>query len=1448
MLTDIFHPATRAWFAASFDAPTPPQLKAWPAIKSGKHALIAAPTGSGKTLAAFLCAIDDLAWQAQNGTLQRATQVVYISPLKALSNDIEKNLRAPLTGIREELIGRGIEAETLSAMVRTGDTPQSDRQKMLRKPPHILVTTPESLHILLTAVRGREMLSTVRTIIVDEIHALVPSKRGSHLSLTLERLQDLVAEPLVRIGLSATQKPIELVAKFLVGARPDADCTIVDAGHKRALDLQIEVPDSPLEAVMSGEVREEVFDRIAELIAAHRTTLVFMNTRKQTERFTKALSERLGDDMVTSHHGSLSKEHRLAAEQRLKSGELRALVATASLEMGIDIGAIDLVVQVASPRSIAGLLQRIGRSGHAVGALPKGRLFPLSRDDMVECVALLDAVRRGELDRIEMPEAPLDILAQQIVATAAGGPRDERELFAMVTRAWPYRDVSAATFEAVVQMLADGFSTRRGRRARWLHRDRVQGIVHGRRGARFAAITSGGAIPDNADFQVLLQPSGTFIGTLNEDFAIESMPGDIFQLGNSSWRIARVEPGKVLVQDAHGAPPTLPFWLGEAPARTVELSTAVARVRQDVVDRIEEDAQATRQDGVPLAAVAWLMDEVGVAQGAAEQTAAYIAAMHGAMGVVPTQTTLVLERFFDSSGGMQLVLHAPFGARVNRAWGLALRKRFCKSFNFELQAAATDNAILLSLGTTHSFPLEDVWRFLHSDTVRDVLVQALLDAPMFEVRWRWNAGRALAVLRFRGGRKVPPQLQRMQAQDLVAVVFPDQLACFENITGGREVPDHPLVNQTVDDCLREAMDIDRLEALLRSLQAGELNLVTRDVTEPSPFSLEVVNAMPYAFLDDAPLEERRTQAVMAQRWLSPAAVRDLQALDAGAIERVRDEVWPLADDREELHDALVVHGFLTEKEGLREGPELGADRSPARSRWFDELRDAGRATRVMPVGGQPLWVAAERLGQLRRALPHAVEQPPLAPPDTLLADDGLDPLVELLRNRLEMLGPATTTRIAEELGLAVDDLRVAMLALESEGFVFRGGFEPGEGEQWCDRRLLARIHRYTVDRLRREIEPVTPAAFMRFAVRWQGLVRDDTVTRPTADQVLAVARQLEGFEAAAVAWEGDLLPSRCNGYDPVMLDGLCLSGRIAWGRLTPGVGRGGPIRSTPIALFSRRDADAWFELAVRPAAGASLSSSAACVSELLRARGACFFAEIERSTPLLESQVEGALAELVAAGECASDGFVGLRALLTPSSRRPRRGSARHTALFGMEGAGRWSTLPVAQTDAGATSEASVEVFAHTLLRRYGVVCRSLLTRESLAPRWRLLLRVYRHMEARGELRGGRFIAGQTGEQFALPEAIKPLRKARHPADNGSEALLVSISGADPLNLVGVLLPGDRVAASAFNRLLLRDGEAVAVRDGGEARVLVDGDDAWRLEKALLRRAAPPQLKAYLGK
>jgi ATP-dependent Lhr-like helicase len=1431
-------PEVASWFRKNFAAPTGAQARAWPAALAMRDVLVAAPTGSGKTLSAFLSAIDTLIREGLSPAgLPDETRVVYVSPLRALSNDIEKNLIAPLAGIRGELRDHGLPEVEVRTAVRTGDTPSKDRAKTQGRPPHLFVTTPESLYILLTSEGGRRMLANVRTVIVDEIHALVGDKRGSHLALSLERLDRLTGRRVQRIGLSATQKPIEDVARFLVGAgRVDPsgtpDCEIIDTGHVRARDLAIELPGSPLETVMSAEVWEEIYERITELVRQHRTTLVFVNTRRLCERLAKNLSDRLGEDRVTSHHGSLSREHRLSAEQRLKSGALSALVATASLELGIDVGDVDLVIQVGSTRSIAAFLQRVGRSGHQLGGLPKGRIFPLSRDELVEAAALFDAVRREELDRIRMPEAPLDILAQQIVAWAAAEEdAGEDELFEWAKKAWPYRDLTRKSFDDVVRMLAQGFAGARGRRGAHVHYDGVARRIRPRRGARLAAITSGGAIPDLADYEVVLEPEGSRVGTLNEDFAIESMAGDVFQLGNASYVIQRVEPGRVRVADAKGAPPTIPFWLGEAPARTQELSAAVSRLRSDISRDLAGESSADK-------ACARLVERLGIDEAAARQLADYFYMVETTLGAMPTQDTLVIERFFDETGGMHLVLHAPFGSRVNRALGLSLRKSFCRKFDFELQAAATEDAVVLSLGPTHSFAVDEVWGYLKSRTVRNVLEQALLDAPMFGTRFRWNAQRALAVLRFRGGKKVLPRFQRMDADDLLTVCFPEQVACLENIVGDREIPDHPLVQQTVDDCLREAMDIDGLISLLERIEHAEVKLVARDLTEPSPLASSILNARPYAFLDGAPLEERRTQAVMSRRWLDPSQAKDLAALDPAAITRVCAEAFPEPRDADELADGLGWLGFMTEAEGRAH------DLSPL----FAELASGRRATRVDLAGG--LWVAADRLAEVLAVHPGATLAPVIAPVPPLPAADRELALREIVRSRLEAVGPITARELAASFAVSEGDVTIALGALESSGLVFRGWFRPGAagGEvEFCERRLLARIHRATLDRLRAEIEPVTQQDFVRFLLAFQRVEQRDRLSGPSGLE--SVLRVLEGFEAPAAAWETDLLPARLEAYDPSFLDGLCHAGRIAWFRRRPSASGVGPVRNSPITFVSRGELGRFLNRAAAdPNAGAP-SHAAEAVRKVLATRGASFFDDLVRGSGRSKDEVESALGELVSRGLVSSDGFSGLRALLIPASRRrPVAEGRRHgrAPLYGMESAGRWTLLPEAAS-APPLGEEDLEYIARNLLRRWGVVFRRVIDLEEGLPPFRDLLRAYRRLEARGEIRGGRFVAGFTGEQYALPEAVTLLRDVRKRPKDGT---LVALSAADPLNVLGVLTPGRRVAALAGNRVLFRDGVPVAIREGQSTELIdttADDETEGALRHALAGRVVSPRVRAYLG-
>ena len=1531
------HPLVQEWFTARFSTPTEPQEQGWPHILAGHTTLISAPTGSGKTLAAFLACINRLVCKALAGELHDRTEVLYVSPLKALGNDIQKNLEIPLGEILQMAGDRGLLMPEIRTAVRTGDTLMKDRRLMLRRPPHILVTTPESLYILLTAEKSRAILRDVETVIVDEIHAVADDKRGVHLSLSLERLEALTHRPPARIGLSATQKPIEEVAHFLAGTpdpkNPRPNPVIVNVGHKRKLDLGVEVPSSELGPVASNEMWDEIYERIVQLVNAHRSTLVFVNTRRLAERISHQLGERLGEENVAAHHGSLSRKLRLEAERKLKEGQVKVLVATASLELGIDVGTVDLVCHISSPRSIAVALQRVGRSGHWRGAVPKGRFFVTTRDDLAECAVLVRAIRLGELDRLIFPEASLDILAQQIVACcAASGSAatanksgdqnndgwDEDALFALVKRAYPYRNLKRETFDEVLVMLSEGIASQRGRYGAYLHHDRINHRLRARRGARLAAITSGGAIPDNALFTVVAEPDGGVVGTVDEDFAVESMAGEVMLLGNTSWRIRRIEgkSSRIIVEDAHGAPPGIPFWRGEAPARTAELSQQLGDLRKEISDRLPAVVPIEGWRNLPIvtAAVTWLQEECGLDHSGAEQLIQYTIEGRAVLGDVPTQTTIIAERFFDEGGGMQLIIHAPFGGRINKAWGLALRKRFCRGFNFELQAAATDNGLNIALAEQHSFPLADVFQFLHSETMPPILEQAALASPIFQTRWRWDATRALALLRFQGGKKVPPQIQRIRSDDLLASVFPDVAACFENIEGDIKIPDHPLVHEVMKDVLTEALDIEGLAEVLRGIEQGTIRCLAVDTPVPSQFSHEILNANPYAYLDDAPLEERRARAVEMRRVLPASVLEEVGALDPAAIAQVQQEAWPDVRDADELHDVLHTLVLVPASSQLSALSSQQESRSTAPwARFFERLQLENRAV-VAEAAGKQYWIAAEReewFQTMRPAVAHVETglgarvvtgfspvnpEPSSAPqeaaPTQVSAPSFDDALLTTVQGWIAHLGPTTASEIGELLALPASDIEKSLLRIEASGAILRGKFrnEPhaplpvdfGKGTsstravtaanstaafsrwgnaapendslrnlltagectpdtsspggtthasqtasppetEWCERRLLARIHRLTVATLRKQIAPVTASQFMQWLLRWQHIAPGTQVRGEHG--TLEVIRQLQGFEIPASSWERFVLARRISDYDPAHLDQLCLTGAVGWGRLSPHpatleattTGENGrvirrrviPTRVAPIAFFVREDAD-WMRAhhpGAEDSATSFLSPVAQSVLELLKQRGALFFPDMVRATGRLKAEIETGLWELVAAGLVTADGFENLRALVTPplANRKTQSGSASGKGIAAARrprhAPGRWSLL---HTE-GADRDRSVESCCWMLLRRYGVVFRDLLARETNLPRWRELQIGYRRLEDRGEVRGGRFVDGFQGEQFALPVAVESLRAQRKLPPHANAERIV-ISAADPLNLVGIVVPGERIPAISGKSLTFRDG------------------------------------------
>jgi ATP-dependent Lhr-like helicase len=1524
------HPVVQEWFLSRFGTPTEPQEAGWPHIVAGRPTLISAPTGSGKTLAAFLICIDKLIRCAIEGTLDDVTEVVYISPLKALSNDVRKNLEQPLAEIQQLALERGLLCSSVRTAVRTGDTLQSERRMMLKRPPHILVTTPESLYILLTAEKSRNNLRRVRTVIVDEIHAIADDKRGAHLALSLERLDALICgenrlTPAGSLTGLSTQNPISLVGEFLVGCKPAArreasipfviptgaqrsggtcisappqkwvphpgearvgsneftpasvgsGCPTISAegdevgpaiikiGSRRTLDLAIELPNDELGSIASNAIWDSVYDRLAELALEHKSTLVFVNTRRMVERLAYCLGERIGAENVAAHHGSLSRQLRHEAERRLKAGEIKLLVATASLELGIDIGAIDLVCQVNTPRAIGAAMQRVGRAGHWRGAIPKGRFFATTRDDLIEQAALIRAMQAGDLDKLEIPPCPLDILMQQIVAACAAEPWQEDDLYEVLRRAYPYRNLHRDEYEELLCLLTDGIESSRGRYGSYLLRDRIHGRLQARRGARMVAISNGGSIPDTAIYAVILQPEGVQIATLDEHFAVDSRAGDIVLLGNTSWRIQRVESaGRVLVEDAHGQPPNVPFWAGEAPQRTFELSQYVSALREEVSRRIPTTVlpgyvSATHPD--VAACVEWLIETCCVPASGAMQMIAYVVAGRAVLGSVPTLTTIVAERFFDEGGGMQLILHAPFGGRINKAWGLALRKRFCRGFNFELQAAATDNGLNISLAEQHSFPLSDVFRFLTVDTVTELLQQASLTSPIFKARWRWDAGRSLQLLRMQKGKRVPPQIQRTRGDDLLASVFPSVAACQENIEGDIEIPNHPLIREVMKDVLQEAMDLEGLIRVLAGIESGAIQCVAVDTTTPSAFAHELLNANPYAYLDDAPQEERRARAVNMRGVIPDKLLGEAGRLDPDAIAQVREECRPDIRDEHELHDQLyalvVVPAAVFDWREARDWPL-----------FMERLVTKGRAAIVETherhylvatehhIHFQPLSSRPQRSEVEEPASPLAISQQSGCPIFSAAGGEvgnreavrSLDSptLQKSIHGWLNILGPVTANSLAAFLSIEPAEIYKAFLAMEMQGNLIRGVFEgsgnlgaphlasemwvptsehsartaanPDHDIEWCERRLLQRIHKRTLATLRKQVEPVTPAVYMRWLLHWQHLAPQSQLSGKAG--VLAALRQLEGFEAPAIEWETSLLPQRVRDYDPRMLDALCLSGAVGWGRISPhpafsSADHGAPRRVVPTSMapitFFLRDSAQWMDLCL---AGRTISETVLCgaLSELaLKARacfenyGAVFSADLVRLLGAPATEISRALWELVAAGLVTADGFDSLRMLIDPRRKQAMSPRARTTV-------GRWCLLhsnsledkiPKAQLD-----EQQHESACWTLLARYGVVFRDLLARETTMPRWRDLLPMYRRLEAQGQLRGGRFLSGFGGEQFALPEAVESLREGRRQA---SSTLPVTIAAADPMNLVGTVVPGERAIAIPGRTVTFTGGQVL---------------------------------------
>jgi len=1437
---DLFHPVIQEWLQNRFGQPTEPQVRAWPLIAADESVLVAAPTGAGKTMAAFLVLIDRLLRRAIDGKLQDEVEVVYVSPLRALSNDVQRNLEEPLREILELARARGFVLPEIRSAVRTGDTTQSERAALLKRPPHILVTTPESLFLLVTTEKGRGIIKSVRSIILDEIHAIARDKRGSHLMLTVERLQELTGRSLQRIGVSATQRPMTTVAKFLMGndaaTGRERPCSIVECKMTRDLDLAVHTTETELSAICSHDQWDEIHHSLVELINRHRASLVFVNTRRMAERLAYRLGELMGEGAIECHHGSMSKTQRFQAEQKLKNGQLKAVIATASLELGIDVGYIDLVVQIGSPRSISAFLQRVGRSGHSLGLVPKGRLVPLTRDELLECAALIMAVHKDMLDVTVIPEAPKDILTQQIVASAASRDWNETELFDVLRSAYPFRNLTVEAFRSVLSIAAEGMSKTR-KHGKHIYWDQINGTVKGRRGARLAAVTCGGAIPDLAEYRVVTE-DGTFVGSVDEEFAIESTPGDVFLLGNMSWMIHRVKGGQVIVHDAGGAPASVPFWQGEAPGRSFELSQAVGEMRQLIAEHIDlgtadqaweigRTLQPEEEFRMTVRAKNFLIYETGLSEPQAKQLSHYVAAQLAATGCIPTCNRMVIERFMDETGGMQLVFHAPFGSRVTRAWGFAMRKRYCRTFDFELQAQADDNGFVLAMGPLDGFPLDTLKGMVNPSNSRALLEQAMLQVPLFPVRFRWNVTRALAVPRMSGGKKVPPHLQRFRSEELMTSVFPQQTMCLEHVTGDIEIPSHPIVQQSMHDCLHEALDFVRWNEVLQRVQSGEIEVVTTDLREPSPFSYELIHANPYAFLDDAPLEERRARAVNTRRGFKVDDMRDLAALDQQAIAFVRDEAWPVIRDADELHDVLM------------QAVAFPQDELHAQKFNFESLQKLGRASTVTLSDGRVLWYAAENQSKVLAvyatlAVVRSIELPAHLHTDA----DQVQSLQDLLRGRLEILSPQNTTQLTYDLGLRRADIDASLPVLESQGIIVGGHFTVAttDERQWCDRRLLSRMHRLTVEGLRQKIKPVSLKTFASFLLEHQCVHVANQ--KQDAAGAIDLVDMFQGYELPSSAWEAEFFASRMKSYREEQLDQAFLSGAAVWQRIPHGRankdedGRKGHGHSfhktTTVSLFLRSAWDQGMFGSIQ-ADEENLSGPAERVFACLLQRGALFLEEIQRQTNLLRSQLEEAMRELVSRGLVTSDGYDGLRSLVQ-GSRQVDRMQRR------FDPAGRWYLVQKRTEEIDADARATF--WAELLLKRYGVVFRDIIERERLAPRWSEISQKLRRMEARGIVRGGCFVEGVSGEQFAVPHVVDRLRALR----DESKDYWCILAAVDPC-FVPCLFASTTVPALRRNRVVIKNGEVIATLVGDEITWLQKQDMMFTatVERAVRQNALTRQ-------
>jgi len=1385
MTLESFHPAVRAWFEERFGRPSPPQAQGWPAIARGENVLILAPTGSGKTLAAFLKCLDIL--YREGIRREPGIRVLYISPLKALNNDVYRNLEVPLAEIEAKARELGLSLPHLTHAVRTGDTPQRERAEMRRHPPDILITTPESLYLLLTS-RSRDILRTVRYVIVDEIHALCTTKRGAHLSLSLERLEALLPRPPVRIGLSATLRPLEEVAHFLGGTgRP---VTIVDAGVRRNLDLRVEVPVDDMRALPEGSLWPASHRRVLELVEAHRAAIVFVNSRGLAERLAGQLNALAGREVARVHHGSMSREAREQVEAELKAGRLPCLVATSSLELGIDVGAVDLVIQIESPGTVSRGLQRVGRAGHALGAVSKGRLLPKYRGDLLETAGIVREMRKGEIEEIRVPTGALDVLAQQVVAMAAMDEWRVDDLLALVRRAWGYRDLTERQLRSVLDMLAGRYPSEEFRELRprivW---DREAGVIRGREGARALAVLSGGTIPDRGYYEVYLEGRNVKLGELDEEFVYESRVGDVFLLGTGTWQIRAIEHDRVVAVPAPGRMPRMPFWKGEGFGRPLELGRKLGAFTGEVAARLADP-------GLPQ----WLQSECCLDERAAQNLVQYVRDQVAHTGAVPTDRRLVLERFPDELGDQRLALLSPFGGRVNTAWGMVLRARIRQLLHLEAEVTTSDDVIHIRLpGADRPLDPEALVR-IDPDEAVELLLQEVGSTPLFGAYFRMNAGRALVLPRPRPGKRRPFWLQRLKAADLLQVA--------------RRYPDFPLVLETYREVLRDVLDLEGLRQVLTDLASGTIELAVVETDSPSPMASQILLQFvaEYMYEGEAPKAERHGTLLALHRelldeLLGTGALREL--LDPRAIAAVaarlrgQAEGWhPRGPD--EVEDLLRRAGDMSQAE---------LEAAGARPEWLAQLEAERRALRLhaasrdrggaSPAGdaGAVHWV-------------HADDAPLYRRPEADVA--------AVVRRYARAHGPFRPEEVARRYGLPPAEVAAAAEGLAAAGTLVAGEFTRGAGgREYCDREVLRQIRRQTLTLLRAEVEPVDGAAYARFLMSWQGVQAGSPMPGAPGDSpaagtppagapaegpwsgaLLRTLRRLQGIPLPAELWEQEILPCRVPGYQPLWLDQLLAAGELHW--------VGAPGRRL---AFYLPDQVGLFAGRLEAAPSEGLAPTQAQVLEACRATGAAFLGAIARRAGLSPNEALEALWELAWMGLVTNDTFAPVREVLRSPSRSARHRGRAAPVLRG--GTGRWwptaalveaapAVLPGGEGTPGGAADRA-EAYARLLLDRYGVVSREVAAADGGPAPWGEVLERLRRMEWRGEVRQGYFVAGLSGLQFARADAVERLRRARD-LTGGPPVLL---NATDPANPYGAILPwpeGERLARLPSTYLVLLDG------------------------------------------